>query len=226
MLLWKNFQEKKLVIKGINAVGKEPIQCFGSDEKLGWENKESNLIINLNDSFIDNLQSSSVYVLKIPVLPYLDKPKVQISIKDKIAKVAITSYYQENSYLYEIKDFRNGNVIGEYKNPFKVTEPGILHVQVLNENFLTSEPVILPINILEAENGLIRKTYLGLGKLLTNGKSKFLKKKMLYIILKLILIIKIILVMFFLGIYQSKILACMSLELSLMMGQDCLLDLN
>ena len=157
----ENFQEKKLVIKGINAVGKEPIQCFGSDEKLGWENKESNLIINLNDSFIDNLQSSSVYVLKIPVLPYLDKPKVQISIKDKIAKVAITSYRQENSYLYEIKDFRNGNVIGEYKNPFKVTEPGILYVQVLNENFLTSEPVILPINILEAENGLIRKTYLG-----------------------------------------------------------------
>ena len=32
---------------------------------------------------------------------------------------------------------------------------------MLNENFLTSEPVILPINILEAENGLIRKTYLG-----------------------------------------------------------------
>ena len=77
----ENFQEKKLVIKGINAPGKEPIQCFGSDEKLGWENKESNLIINLNDSFIDNLQSSSVYVLKIPVLPYLDKPKVQISIE-------------------------------------------------------------------------------------------------------------------------------------------------
>ena len=47
--------------------------------------KVQNLIINLNDSFIDNLQPSSLYVLKIPVLPYLDKPKVQVVIKDKIA---------------------------------------------------------------------------------------------------------------------------------------------
>ena len=38
----ENFQEKKLVIKGINAVGKEPIQCFGSMKN--WDGKTKNQI--------------------------------------------------------------------------------------------------------------------------------------------------------------------------------------
>ena len=157
----ENFPEKNLLIRGVNAVGKKPIECFGSDKTLEWENKGSNLIIQVDNSFLKDLQPSPLYVLKVPVLPYLDKPKVQVVIKDKIAEVAVTSYRKENTYKYEIKNSMNGNVSLKYKEPFKVTKPGILHIQAMNENYLTSETTILPINILDKENGLIRKTYFG-----------------------------------------------------------------
>ena len=157
----EKFPAKELVIKGVNATGEKPIQCFGSDETLEWENKDSDLIVKVNHSFINELQSFPLYVLKIPVLPYLDKPKVQIIIKDKIADISINSYKSEITYMYEIRDSTNGNLSLEYKTPFQVSEPGILHVQAMSENYLPSETTILPINILKEENGLVRKTYSG-----------------------------------------------------------------
>ena len=63
--------------------------------------------------------------------------------------------------MFEIEDSINNNLTGEYKNPFQITEPGILHVQATNKNYLPSKIVTLPINILANENGLVRRTYLG-----------------------------------------------------------------
>ena len=157
----EKFPAKELVIKGVNATGEKSIQCFGSDETLEWENKDSDLIVKVKHSFINELQSFPLYVLKIPVLPYLDKPEVQIIIKDKIADISINSYKSEITYMYEIRDSENGNLFLEYKTPFQVIVPGILHVQAMNENYLPSETTILPINILKEENGLVRKTYSG-----------------------------------------------------------------
>ena len=157
----ERFPAKELVIKGVNAVGEKPIQCFGYNKTLKWENQGSDLIVQVDHSFIDDFQSPPLYVLKIPVLPYLDKPKVQIIIKDKIADISIGSYKSEITYMYEIRDSTNGNLSLEYKTPFQVSEPGILHVQAINENYLPSETTVLPINILKEENGLVRKTYSG-----------------------------------------------------------------
>ena len=157
----EKFPAKELVIKGVNAIGEKPIQCFGFNKTLEWENQGSDLIVKVNHSFIEDLQSSPLYVLKIPVLPYLHKPKVQIIIKDKIANISINSYKPEITYMYKIKGSTYGNLSLEYKKPFQLIEPGILHVQAMNENYLPSETTILPINILKEENGLVRKTYSG-----------------------------------------------------------------
>jgi len=157
----EKFQEKTLKIRGVNATGEKHIQCLGSDQALEWENKGSDLIMQVTNSFIDDLKFSPIYVLQIPVLPYLDKPKVQVSIENKIAEISINSDNSTSTYLFEIGDTTNNNLTREYKNPFQITEPGILHVQATNKNHLPSKIFTLPINILTNENGLVRRTYLG-----------------------------------------------------------------
>ena len=157
----EKFPKKSLVIRDVNAIGKKRLQCLGSKKKLKWENKGSDLIVKIPNSFINGLKPSPVFVLKIPVLPYLNEPEIKVNIKDKVAEISIGSDNPSDTYLFEIGDAINSSLFREYKKPFKITDPGMLHVQATNENYLPSKILTLPINILKKENGLVRKTYIG-----------------------------------------------------------------
>ena len=157
----EKFQEKTLKIRGVNASGEKRIQCLGSKKKLKWKNKGPDLFIKIPNSFINGLKPSPVYVLKIPVLPYLNDPEVQVSIKEEVAEISITDYNPMNTYLFEIGDTIINDFSRRYKKPFKITKPTMFHMQVLNKNYLPSNIITLPINILQKENGLVRETYIG-----------------------------------------------------------------
>ncbi len=157
----EKFSKKTLIIRNVNGTGKKGLQCFGSKKKLKWKNKGTDLFIKIPNVFINDLEPSPVYVLKIPVLPYLNDPEIQVDIKEEVAEISIIDYNPMNTYLFEIGNTIINDFSPRYKKPFKITKPTMLRMQVINKNYLPSNIITLPINILQKENGLVRETYIG-----------------------------------------------------------------
>ena len=156
------FPKNNLVIKNVNAVGKNRIVCFGSNKSLRWKNKNEDLVISVPRSFRKSLRYSPVYVLKIPVRPYLDAPDVAINVKETFAEISIGPDDLETMHMYKVLDLRtNTDAFKKYENPFRVMDSGMLNVFSTRKNYLQSKVVSLPINILKKENGIHRLTYIG-----------------------------------------------------------------
>ena len=158
----EQFPKNKLVIKNVNAVGKNRIVCFGSNKSLRWKNKNEDLVISVPRSFRKSLRPSPVYVLKIPVLPYLDEPIISIDVKEKYAEISIDSDDLRTLHMYKVRDLKtNNDVFKKYENPFRVIDSGILDVFSTKKNHLQSRVITLPINILNKKNGIRRLTFIG-----------------------------------------------------------------
>ena len=156
------FPKNKLVIKNVNAVEKNRIVCFGSNKSLKWKNKNEDLVISVSGPFIESLQYSPVYVLKIPVRPYLDVPDVLINVKENFAEISIGPDDLKTIHMYKVLDLKtNTDAFKKYENPFRVMDSGMLHVFSKRENYLQSRVVSMPINILKKENGIHRLTFIG-----------------------------------------------------------------
>ena len=121
--------KNKLVIKNVNAVGKNRIECFGSNKSLRWKNKNEDLVISVPGSFRKSLRYSPVYVLKIPVRPYLDAPDVLINVKENFAEISIGPDDLKTIHMYKVLDLKtNTNAFIKYENPFRVMDSGMLNV--------------------------------------------------------------------------------------------------
>ena len=154
--------KNKLVIKNVNAVGKNRIECFGSNNSLRWKNKNKDLVISVSRSFRRSLRYSPVYVLQIPVRPYLDAPDVSINVKENFAEISIGSDDLKTMHMYKVRDLKtNTDVFKKYENPFRVIDAGMLNVFSTRKNYLQSKLVSLPINILKKDNGIHRLTFVG-----------------------------------------------------------------
>jgi len=154
--------KKKLTIKGLNGAGNELILLLGKNKKLNWRNFKNSLVIDIPEDLHRSLGSSPVHVLKIPVLPYLDEPLVDIIIGEEHAEISIASNDKlaEYSYTFET-DVINVETSNKYDGPFKVSQPKMLNVQAYANGYQPSRVVTIPINILNDKNGMIRKTFQG-----------------------------------------------------------------
>ena len=131
------------------------------------------MVISVPRSFRKSLQYSPVYVLKIPVHPYLDAPDVSIIVKENFAEISIGSDDLKTMHMYKVRDLKtSSNVFKKYENPFKVIDSGMLNVYSTRKNYLQSKVVSLPINILKKENGIHRYLYWRVGKLSANDKRE------------------------------------------------------
>ena len=109
--------KNKLVIKNVNAVGKNRIECFGSNKSLRWKNKNEDLVISVPGSFRKSLRYSPVYVLKIPVRPYLDAPDVLINVKENFAEISIGPDDLKTIHMYKVIDLKtNTDAFKKYEN--------------------------------------------------------------------------------------------------------------
>ena len=154
--------KKKLTIKGLNGAGNELILLLGKNKKLNWRNFKNSLVIDIPEDLHRLLGSSPVHVLKIPVLPYLDEPLVDIILGEEQAEISISSNDKlaEYSYTFET-DVINVETSNKYDGPFKVSQPKMLNVQAYANGYQPSRVVTIPINILNDKNGMIRKTFQG-----------------------------------------------------------------
>ena len=154
--------EKKLTIKGVNGAGNELISLLGKKKKLNWRNFQNSLVIDIPEELHRSLGSWPVYVLKIPVFPYLDDPLVDIKLDEGHAEVFISSDDVSADYRYTFgTDLVDPASSNRYNGPFKVKEPGMLNVQAYASESQPSRVVRTPINILNTNNGLIRRTFQG-----------------------------------------------------------------
>ena len=101
-------------------------------------------------------------MLKIPVLPYLDDPLVDIKLDEDHAEISISSSDRlaEYRYTFGIDDIEPLSS-NRYNGLFKVKEPSMLNVQAYKKGNQPSRVVTIPINILNENNGLVRRTFQG-----------------------------------------------------------------
>ena len=108
------------------------------------------------------VEDSPTYVFKIPVLPYLEKPNVQIAEHDGKAEITFISNdsTSELRYTFGNREIRKGYE-KKYVGPFTLNKSTMLNVQAFADGFLSSQVVTVPVNILDQSHGLIRQTYEG-----------------------------------------------------------------
>ena len=58
--------------------------------------RKDNLIINISEDILNRLRPTPVYVIKIPVLPFLDEPDIDLVIENKIANIVIGKNFGQN----------------------------------------------------------------------------------------------------------------------------------
>ena len=154
--------KQKFVIKGITGVGGEQIVHLGKRRKLNWRNVRGDLEIDIPKKLYPVFGNDPVHVFKIPVLPYLSEPSVEIVLDSSYADVTIVSENRFSSLEYAFGN--NTDQIKKYTyydGPFRINRPGILNFRATKEERHPSKIVSVPIEILNAQNGLYKKTYSG-----------------------------------------------------------------
>ena len=154
--------KQKFVIKGITGSGGEQIVHLGKRRKLNWRNVRGDLEIDIPKKLYPVFGNDPVHVFKIPVLPYLSEPSVEIVLDSSYADVAIVSEDRFSRLEYAFGN--NTDQIKKYTyydGPFRINRPGILNFRATKEERRPSKIVSVPIEILNAQNGLYKKTYLG-----------------------------------------------------------------
>ena len=154
--------KQKFVIKGITAVGGEQIVHLGKRRKLNWRNVRGDLEIDIPKKLYPVFGNDPVHVFKIPVLPYLSEPSVEIVLDSSYADVTIVSEDRFSRLEYAFGN--NTDQIKKYTyydGPFRINRPGILNFRATKEERRPSKTVSVPIEILNAQNGLYKKTYSG-----------------------------------------------------------------
>ena len=154
--------KEKFVLKGISGSGNEQIIHLGKSRKLNWRNVRGDLVIDIPKKVYPVLGNDPVHVFKIPVLPYLSEPSVEIVLDSSYADVTIVSEDRFSKLEYAFGN--NTDQIKKYtlyEGPFRVNEPGILNFRATKEERLPSKTVSVPIEILDDQNGLFKKTYSG-----------------------------------------------------------------
>ena len=150
------------MLQGIQGSGIDQIQLLGTDKMLNWRNRQKKLVIHLPEKINEIVEDSPVYVFEIPVLPFLDKPSVQISEKD--GKTEITFIPNDSTselrYTFENREVTKGYG-KKYNGPFSLEKSTMLNVQAFADGFQPSQVVSVPVNILDESHGLIRQTYFG-----------------------------------------------------------------
>tara|TARA_Y100000588_G_scaffold375990_1_gene453103 strand:- start:485 stop:1483 length:999 start_codon:yes stop_codon:yes gene_type:complete len=155
----ENIPAEELIIEGINAVANKKVHFLGDNTDLKWYNEENNLVINIPESISNKLGASPVYVLKIPVLPYLDAPDIDLVIKNETGKVTIGSESHDIGYRYGFGD--RVQLSKQYTGPFIIKKATMLNIQAIADRHQPSRILSVPINILKEKNGLNKKTYRG-----------------------------------------------------------------
>ena len=154
--------KQKFVIKGITGVGGEQIVHLGKRRKLNWRNVRGDLEIDIPKKLYPVFGNDPVHVFKIPVLPYLSEPSVEIVLDSSYADVTIVSEDRFSRLEYAFGN--NTDQIKKYTyydGPFRINRPGILNFRATKEERRPSKIVSVPIEILNAQNGLYKKTYSG-----------------------------------------------------------------
>ena len=151
-----------LTLNGLQATGHERIKLLGTDEEFNWRNRRDKLVIQIPKNINEIVEDSPTYVFEIPVLPYLDKPNVQISEHDGKAEITFISNdsTSELRYTFGNWEVRKGYE-KKYRGPFTLNKSTMLNVQAFADGFLPSQVVTVPVNILDQSHGLIRQTYEG-----------------------------------------------------------------
>ena len=151
-----------LTLNGLQAAGHERIKLLGTDEEFNWRNRRNKLVIQIPKNIIEIIEDSPAYVFKIPVLPFLDKPNVQILESDGKAEITLipNDSTSELRYTFGNKEIRKGYE-KKYSGPFTLNKSTMLNVQALADGFLPSQVVTVPVNVLDESHGLIRQTYEG-----------------------------------------------------------------
>jgi hypothetical protein len=157
-----NLSGNKITIPSVVANGDTPVFMLGQEKGLSWENTNGGLKIDLSRI---SPNESIVYTLKIPVTPYLEKPKIVISenqtFKSK-TKVTLASDQEGVDLRYSF----NGQPLNtkkgkKYKRPFNVRKNSIMNVQAFKKGYQPSAVVSTPIVLLTKKNGLNRQYYEG-----------------------------------------------------------------
>ena len=154
--------KQKFVIKGITGVGGEQIVHLGKRRKLNWRNVRGDLEIDIPKKLYPVFGNDPVHVFKIPVLPYLSEPSVEIVLGSSYADITIVSEDRFSRLEYAFGN--NTDQIKKYTyydGPFRINRPGILNFRATKEERRPSKIVSVPIEILNAQNGLYKKTYSG-----------------------------------------------------------------
>jgi len=154
--------KQKFVIKGITGVGGEQIVHLGKRRKLNWRNVRGDLEIDIPKKLYPVFGNDPVHVFKIPVLPYLSEPSVEIVLGSSYADITIVSEDRFSRLEYAFGN--NTDQIKKYTyydGPFRINRPGILNFRATKEERRPSKTVSVPIEILNAQNGLYKKTYSG-----------------------------------------------------------------
>jgi len=84
-------------LNGLQATGHERIKLLGTDEEFNWRNRRDKLVIQIPKNINEIVEDSPTYVFEIPVLPYLDKPNVQISEHDGKAEITFIRMTQHRN---------------------------------------------------------------------------------------------------------------------------------
>ena len=157
-----DFKSGELVIKDINAHGIDQVVHLGKNKKLNWRNKDDNLIIQIPDMVRTALGDSPVHVFKIPVLPFLDAPDVDIAILNNHAEVKISTKDLQTEIFYFFGDNDKGDFIHKvYDGPFRVDRPIMLNYYSAKKNWQSSQIISKPVELLSDLNGLRKRTFLG-----------------------------------------------------------------
>ena len=152
----------ELTLNGLQAMGNERIKLLGTDEEFNWRNRRDKLVIQIPKNINEIVEDSPVYVFEIPVLPYLDKPSVQISEQGGKAEITFISIDSTSELRYTFGNREVTKGYGKkYSGSFTLNKSTMLNVQAFGDGYLPSQVVSVPVNILDESHGLIRQTYLG-----------------------------------------------------------------
>ncbi|MFL2982769.1 MAG: alpha-L-fucosidase [Candidatus Neomarinimicrobiota bacterium] len=157
-----DIQSGELIIKGINGFGSEQILHLGKKKKLNWRNIDDDLVIQIPDRIHVVLGNSPVHVFKIPVLPFLDDPDANITVREDYAEVIILTKNPNAEIYYSLGDNINENSIyKKYDGLFRVDRPVMLNYYATKTDRQSSRIMSKPIELLSDVNGLRKRTFLG-----------------------------------------------------------------
>ncbi len=158
----ENISNGDLTLNGIQATGMERIKLLGTAEEFNWRNRRNKLMIQLPKNLKEIIENSPVYVFEIPVLPFLDKPSVQILEKDGKAEITFIPNDSTSELRYTFGNREVTKGYGKkYNGLFSLNKSTMLNIQAFADGFQPSKVVSVPVNILDESHGLIRQTYEG-----------------------------------------------------------------